>query len=156
MFILEVTNGPHQGQCVKLQPGRSFVIGRSVNANLSVNDTEASNRHARFSWGEEGFSIEDFDSTNGTFVNGTLVKGSRGVKVGDFIQVGKTILVLKQAPPGAIMQEFALNVTSPGVNKPQIFSAKTMMAENIDGIPSISALRELTMVSIMTACSRMT
>lgn len=134
MFILEVTNGPHQGQCVRLQPGQSFMIGRSVDANLSISDSEASNLHARFSWDEGGFSIEDSDSTNGTFINGSLVKGKQGLKVGDFVQVGKTILVLKQAPPGAAMKEFALNLSSPMADKPKIFSAKTMMAENIEAL----------------------
>lgn len=132
MFILEITNGAHQGQCVRLNHGQHIVLGRSINADLNFNDHEASGSHARFTWDDSGFSIEDLNSTNGTLLNGIIITEKQFLKIGDFIQVGKTIVQLKQAPPGAALQEFKVLNTNASTNVPKVFSAKTMMASNYE------------------------
>jgi len=54
-----------------LQIGLKIVIGRSPEADVRVSTPYASSRHCRLTVRTDGFDVEDLDSTNGTFVNGT-------------------------------------------------------------------------------------
>ena len=82
--------------------GKSFrvtmapaVIGRG-NVDIALAETDVSRRHARFSFGELGFQIEDLESANGTLLNGARVTGKVPVHVGDRLQVGRSVLVFSQ------------------------------------------------------------
>ena len=66
----------------------SFVIGRGVECDLTIADTYLSSRHARFSNDEGVLTVEDLGSTNGTYVNQTLVHGRVHLEKGDIVQVG--------------------------------------------------------------------
>jgi signal transduction histidine kinase len=61
-----------------------------------LNDPDVSRRHARFGFGDRGFEIEDLRSANGTLVNGTRITGVAPLRIGDRVQVGRTVLVLAQ------------------------------------------------------------
>ena len=80
-----------------LSSGR-LVAGRLPSCDLSLNDQNASRRHAEFVQRDDGWWIVDLDSTNGTFVNGSLVK-ERRLSYGDRIQIGSTKLEFAQAEP---------------------------------------------------------
>lgn len=80
-----------------LSSGR-LVIGRLPSCDLSLNDQNASRQHAEFVEREDGWWIVDLDSTNGTFVNGSLVK-ERRLNYGDRIQIGSSRLEFAQAEP---------------------------------------------------------
>jgi hypothetical protein len=56
-----------------LASGR-LVLGRLPACEISLNDANASRQHAELVKREDGWWIVDLDSTNGTFVNGSLVK----------------------------------------------------------------------------------
>ncbi|MGB3480202.1 MAG: GGDEF domain-containing protein [bacterium] len=77
------------GAAVKKLPinkGR-FIIGRADDADLVISNKDVSRRHAAVICDGSNFSIEDLDSTNGTFVNGKrIIKES--LDVGDEISVG--------------------------------------------------------------------
>ncbi len=51
-----------------------FVLGKSdlCDAVMSFSE-EISREHARISWGKEGYTITDLNSTNGTFLNGVAL-----------------------------------------------------------------------------------
>ena len=49
-------------------------------------------RHARFVRNADGDLIEDLRSTNGTFVNGERLSGTRPLRPGDLITIGQTQL----------------------------------------------------------------
>jgi diguanylate cyclase (GGDEF)-like protein len=69
-----------------------FEIGRSSKNDLFIDQESVSRSHARVSFdGAGGYSICDLGSTNGTFVNDTVVK-ERGLQDGDQIQIGRSIL----------------------------------------------------------------
>jgi len=66
-----------------------FVIGRTTDSDLVVNDTNVSRRHVELRHAPEGFVLRDLKSTNGTKVNGARVT-ERLLADGDEISVGNT------------------------------------------------------------------
>jgi diguanylate cyclase (GGDEF)-like protein len=71
------------------------ILGRALEADVRVNDTQVSRQHARIitSQGEtsEEYIVEDLDSRNGIYLNGRRVRREK-LQNGDKITVGDTIL----------------------------------------------------------------
>jgi hypothetical protein len=74
----------------------SVVVGRMADCRVPLSDPQVSRRHAELRRGERGWLLVDLGSTNGTKVNGTLVK-ERWLSDGDTIVVGDTSLVFEEA-----------------------------------------------------------
>lgn len=87
---LEILEGAEAG--VQVPVAGSLVIGRADDADLTLADAGVSRSHARVNADAAGASIEDLGSSNGTFVNGERVEGSRPLGDGDQIQLGGAIL----------------------------------------------------------------
>ena len=68
----------------------SFRIGRHAKNDLRVEDGGVSRFHACIDWEDEGHTIEDLDSRNGTRVNGSAVARAKLVD-GDSIQLGPAV-----------------------------------------------------------------
>jgi hypothetical protein len=66
-----------------------FSIGRDVGCDLAIADMTVSRMHARLERMGDGWLLADLDSTNGTRVNGWLVRGDVRVKAGDLVSFGK-------------------------------------------------------------------
>lgn len=66
-------------------------LGRAAGCAISVDDTYASQVHARIFRREQHLLIEDLGSTNGTYVNRQRVTGPTPVQPGDQVQVGGTV-----------------------------------------------------------------
>jgi len=64
-------------------------IGRDVNNNVIVEDPFASADHAVLTFRGRAWYVEDRQSTNGTFVNGSRVHGVSPLGFGDVLQVGQ-------------------------------------------------------------------
>ena len=98
---LRVTEGPDAGREFGLE--RSAVIGRSARrADLVLHDPEVSRRHASLHLDEDGVSVEDLGSTNGTFVGDERVTGRHRVHPGDLLKIGTTVLeaeIVTEAEP---------------------------------------------------------
>lgn len=73
------------------------VIGRAPDCAVSIADGSISSRHARVVRTAEGFSIEDLQSRNGTFVNGEKVDKPRLLADGDVVRIGKVIMTFNVA-----------------------------------------------------------
>jgi pSer/pThr/pTyr-binding forkhead associated (FHA) protein len=68
-------------------------LGRADENDLVLDDDEfASVKHARIEPRRDGVWLQDLESTNGTFVNGTKVTRPRKLSPGDVIRVGETDL----------------------------------------------------------------
>ncbi len=78
---------------VPLRPGASVVVGRSYPSDAVVEDRSLSRQHARFTADVGGVTIEDLESTNGTWVNGERVEKAR-VSYGDVIRIGDIVVSL--------------------------------------------------------------
>jgi signal transduction histidine kinase len=92
---LVCVSGADLGKSFRVGFGTS-VIGRG-NADIALTEGDVSRQHARFSFGDHGFEITDLGSSNGTLVNGARAGDvPLPVRVGDKIQLGRTVLVFAQ------------------------------------------------------------
>jgi FHA domain-containing protein len=70
-----------------------ITVGRGGQNDLALEGDEfASARHVRFEPRRDGVWVHDLGSTNGTYVNGVRIDGSRRLAQGDVIRVGETDL----------------------------------------------------------------
>ncbi|MEA2449482.1 MAG: hypothetical protein QOG63_1414 [Thermoleophilaceae bacterium] len=94
---LRVTAGNLAGQEIPVE--QELLIGRSFpGVGPLGGDNRVSRRHARFALGPGGLLfVEDSGSTNGTFVNGVIIRGPRSLRDGDQVQIGATTLVVAGA-----------------------------------------------------------
>jgi hypothetical protein len=72
-------------------------LGRDVNNTIVVDDPFASTEHAVLSFRGRAWYLQDLDSTNGTYLNGTPVDGLAAVAFGDEVQVGRVRFRLERA-----------------------------------------------------------
>jgi hypothetical protein len=90
-YALRFISGKYQGGEFPLTPGKEVVIGRSSDLEMVLVEDMVSRRHARIFWEGDALLIEDFGSTNGTFVNGEKIRKSP-LKEGDRVLIGTSIL----------------------------------------------------------------
>lgn len=109
-----VVHGKHAGQEIAI-PGPKFFIGRAEDCNLRPHSDLVSRHHCVIMV-EEGFvAVRDFNSKNGTFVNGEKIGGETELKSGDHLKVGQiefevqitSTVVAKKAPKVRSVQEAA-------------------------------------------------
>jgi predicted Zn finger-like uncharacterized protein len=89
---LAILDGPDAGSVFRIEKPR-VTIGRA-NADLTLNDTEASRQHAAVEVRDNTYGVTDLGSTNGTICDGQKIEGL--VELGDKseFQVGATTLML--------------------------------------------------------------
>lgn len=68
----------------------TFSIGRDRNCDLVIEDMTVSRVHARLERTGDGWLLADLGSTNGTRVNGWLVRDRVKVRAGDVVRFGET------------------------------------------------------------------
>ncbi len=68
-----------------------LTIGRAAECELQIADTYLSSRHARFVNDDGDLTVEDLQSTNGTYVNQELLSGRQLLERGDIVQTGGVI-----------------------------------------------------------------
>jgi predicted Zn finger-like uncharacterized protein len=89
---LAILAGPDAGSVFRIEKPR-VTIGRS-NADLTLNDTEASRQHAAIEVREMSYNLIDLGSTNGTLSDGQKIDGSIELSDKSEFQVGATTLML--------------------------------------------------------------
>jgi predicted Zn finger-like uncharacterized protein len=89
---LAVLDGPDAGQVFRIEKPR-VTIGRA-NADLTLNDTEASRQHAVLEVRDAAITVSDLGSTNGTLVNGQKIEDATELSDKSEFQVGATTLML--------------------------------------------------------------
>ncbi len=89
--VLLVTLGSLQGREFPIDRD-VFIIGSGQNVDLQLDDLAISRRHCEIKVDEQGYTIADLDSTNGTFVNGVRIANAF-LNPGAEIAVGNAKLV---------------------------------------------------------------
>jgi len=75
-----------------------LTLGRGGQNDLVLEGDEfASARHARIEVRGDGAWVQDLESTNGTFVNGSRVAGAQRLGAGDVLRVGETDLLVEES-----------------------------------------------------------
>ena len=90
---------------------RECLVGKSSSANIIIDNPYVSRRHAQISRDRNGYLIKDLGSKNGTYINGSQLKG-RGhrLKSGDRIEFGAGEVILR-------FQQWGTTVTLPPINQ---------------------------------------
>jgi hypothetical protein len=65
------------------------IIGRDPACNFTINDQTVSSQHARLSYHQNQWWLEDLASTNGTFLNGIQVTTPVVITDGDLLRLGQ-------------------------------------------------------------------
>jgi hypothetical protein len=86
-LLLIRTGGGREGETIGID-GDVLTIGRSPHSDLFLDDVTVSRHHARVLRDEGGFSVEDLNSLNGTYVNRKRIERHR-LTDGDELQIGK-------------------------------------------------------------------
>lgn len=89
---LAILDGPDAGSVFRIEKPR-VTIGRA-NADLTLNDTEASRQHAVLEVRDAAITVSDLGSTNGTLVNGEKIEDAVELSDKSEFQVGATTLML--------------------------------------------------------------
>ncbi|MFT4284569.1 MAG: FHA domain-containing protein [Protaetiibacter sp.] len=92
---LVITSGPKEGMEIEL-PAEQLTIGRSSESGLVIRDDYTSTHHARLMLWNDEWVIQDLDSTNGTFLDGTRVTLPTPVPVGSTVTIGTTSFELRR------------------------------------------------------------
>ncbi len=92
--VLFVTGPPEaMGRVIAVE--EPTMVGRSSDADITLDDPFISERHVRFDRVENRLVMEDLGSTNGTKVNGLPVSGRRVLDRGDVVHIGQTTMEVR-------------------------------------------------------------
>jgi len=92
---LVITSGAKEGLEIDL-PDEQVTIGRSQDSGLVIRDDYTSTHHARLLRWPEGWVIQDLDSTNGTYLDGTRVIVPTQVPLNTPVKIGTTSFELRR------------------------------------------------------------
>ncbi len=100
LLVEEVGKAP---RTILVVPGMTIRIGRAGDLELSLEDQRVSRVHAVFRYDGRAASLQDLDSSNGTWIGERRVQGPIPVGPGALFRVGSTMIVvlLPELPPGA-------------------------------------------------------
>jgi two-component system NtrC family sensor kinase len=137
MHVLQRTG---DDQVQRLEEDQAVVIGRDRSCQLCIDDPQISRYHARVLRRADSITIEDLDSSNGTFVNGARIKTGI-LNINDLVTLGRfTQLVVRRnaesasprpqpaVPPAEIEKG---SRPRPAIDRPGSAEEKTVFASNM-------------------------
>ncbi len=99
-FKIVIQKGPSPGSVIELNDDE-ISMGRDKSNSLHIDDRALSRNHARMVRTSSGYTLQDLGSTNGTYVNGTVVSGLCPLKDGDTISIGESVELVYHKEAGA-------------------------------------------------------
>ncbi len=120
-LTLKVLTGRNAGQVVRV-PVAKFLIGRSDDCHLRPHSDLISRHHCAILIDNGVVGVRDFNSRNGTFVNGEKVVGQTTLKTGDKLSVGDLVFEvhashgepLQRRPKVRDVRDAAARIAAPG------------------------------------------
>lgn len=86
--MLVLQQGVQPAKRWSLNRNRPFLIGRSDECDITLEDRQVSRFHARIVWSGNCYQLEDLGSKNGTHLNGHENRGPAPLHDGDEFQIG--------------------------------------------------------------------
>jgi hypothetical protein len=86
--VLRVSSGAGLRSGAAFDLSEGALLGRGDQADIVLQDSFASARHARLVPHGDVIVLEDLGSTNGTYLNGEPLRGPQPLHVGDTIRIG--------------------------------------------------------------------
>ncbi len=102
---LLVTEGGRPPRVVVLPAGAEVRVGRAEFVEVPLDDHRASRVHAVLAFDGRAVTVRDEASSNGTFVNGSRVRGPRRVEDGERVEIGTTVIAVLLTLRGATRSE---------------------------------------------------
>jgi serine phosphatase RsbU (regulator of sigma subunit) len=135
MIALHVEPPQGHGFDESLDQG-DFVIGRSSRANVVIPDRSLSRQHARLSFRDDGWVIEDLGSRNGTLVNRLRIEGPTELRPGDVVNLGASTVTVRKIGE----QEAARQPPSAGFGDMTMFrpASEVLEESSVGGLPATS------------------
>jgi len=81
-----LTAGPRAGHSFAFDA--AVTVGRASDADVRLDDSTVSRRHAQIRPGRSGWTLQDLNTHNGTFVNGVRLTQAVPLREGDVVQFG--------------------------------------------------------------------
>ncbi len=139
-----ITNLLHDRTEVLIQPQNGWIIGRDRNVSIPFLDKRLSRRHALVQYvTDQGFYLQDLNSTNGSYVNGEPVRRPVLLKDGDLIRLGSLSFIFflcqkvrrVEAIPAEIWEQF--DISQPMAADPRTIESINPIHEKIDELGDI-------------------
>ncbi|MCF6287630.1 MAG: FHA domain-containing protein [Proteobacteria bacterium] len=130
-FVLRGVSGVYFGKIFPLRGKTS--LGRHSDNDIFINVDGISRKHAVISVLADGLQIEDMDSSNGTYVNGTLIDQPTSLNIDDEVKLDN-IRFLIQAPGMPAVQTDSTTASNSTPNtdiiKPSQFKPSSIAASS--------------------------
>jgi pSer/pThr/pTyr-binding forkhead associated (FHA) protein len=99
MTTLQIIGGPLKGKAFNLE-GETVFIGRSSKNDIQIKDATISRKQIKLYRIGAKLFLEDLKSTNGSWLNDSLVLPGEGFEVGegDIITLGNTVMLITDTP----------------------------------------------------------
>jgi len=108
-------------------------IGRSSENDVEIKDTLVGRHHCQIVQNDNGkFSVVDFNSKNGTFVNGKRIKGEVPLKTNDEVRIGNTKLQWETYFSKPISSNFRYERETPPTPQPVPVQLPPLIPPNVN------------------------
>jgi pSer/pThr/pTyr-binding forkhead associated (FHA) protein len=91
-YLVVSVDNRHQPSVYPLEDS-AISIGRGTDNKIIILEPEISRNHLRLIRDPKGYRLEDLGSTNGTNLNGTVIRGNHLLHNGDIIRIGTSIVL---------------------------------------------------------------
>lgn len=85
----------YEGKEIELEDG-IYILGRSKECDIRFQNESVSRKHARLAIMKDKLFVEDLGSSNGSFINGKLIREETIVKPEDRLHFGKVVVIIKK------------------------------------------------------------
>ncbi|MFN7963815.1 MAG: GGDEF domain-containing protein [Thermoanaerobaculia bacterium] len=130
IIVIAHPEGKRLGTRFRLKSGERLVLGRDPDADISVPEVlSVSRRHAQLLFAGGSVKLRDMGSTNGTFLNGQVVREPTEVRSGDRFQVASVHFkfLLEEDVENAYYQAISDLVTRDGLT--DVFNQRKFQEE---------------------------
>ena len=165
LVYLDQPQGKPRLSETRLNPAKVMEIGRQPGIYMLIDEGSVSRRHAEIIYANGKYMLQDLDSTNGTFVNGTRLSQDNAhiLKPNDQIRFGKVVTCIFLLRPASSEQTRRPVIGSPsmaGISKLHEMEASDERASqgqpmiNPDGSLQLSGATDSVPASIVEAFKR--